>query len=216
MSTEFNLNEFSNSNKSKQQLAERKKEPIKPVISGASRKKKGFLATTRDVFISDDAGSIGKYIIMDVLVPAIKQAISTIFKDGIDILLYGQNGNPNRKSSGVGRVSYSGFYKDRFTPETQKTETRFGYDELLYDTKQDAIEVLNTMDDILNAYGEASVADMYEASHATPEWTYNNYGWSKETTPTFLDQAAPIYRSGDKFIIKWPKARPISKRSRGE
>ena len=98
---DLNLNEFSNSNKSKQ-LTEQKKEPIQPVVSGASRKKRGFFATTRDVFISDDAGTIGHYIVMEVLVPAIKAAISTIFKDGIDILLYGSNGNPNRQRNNAG------------------------------------------------------------------------------------------------------------------
>ena len=155
---------------------------------------------------------------MDVLVPAIKQAVSTIFKDGIDILLYGQGGNPNKRSA-TGKISYAGFYqKDRFAPEPQQKSTRFGYDELLYESRGDALQVLQTMDDILSAYGEASVADMYEASGSTPEWTYNKYGWSKSDISTFLPDGTPppIYRSGDKFIIKWPKAQPITKRSRGD
>lgn len=205
--SDLNLNEFTNSNKSKQ-VTEQKKEPIKPVAD-ASRKKKGFLATTRDVFISDDAGSLGKYIVMDVLVPAIKQAVSTIFKDGIDILLYGQGGNPNKKTTTAGRVSYAGFYKDRFSsPEPQKTSTRFGYDELEYPTRDEAVDVINAMDDLLNMYGKVSVADMYELSNATPEYTYNNYGWAR---PSISDirQVSTIVRRGDSYAIRMPKAQPL-------
>ena len=206
---DLNLNEFSNSNKSKQ-LAEQKKEPIQPVVSGASRKKRGFFATTRDVFISDDAGTIGHYIVMEVLVPAIKAAISTIFKDGIDILLYGANGNPNRQRNNAGRVSYSGFYNDRFSkqPEPQKSPARFGYDELEYGTRDEAVDVVNAMDDLLNMYGKVSVADMYELSNATPEYTYNNYGWSR---PSIVDirTVSTIVRRGDSYSIRMPKAQPL-------
>lgn len=205
--SDLNLNEFTNSNKSKQ-IVEKKKEPIKPVVTKVSRKKKGFLATTRDVFISDDAGSIGKYITMDVLVPAIKQAISTIFKDGIDILLYGQGGNPNKKSSVAGSVSYSGFYKNRFSPEPQKASARFGYDELEYGTRDEAVDVVNAMDDLLNMYGKVSVADMYELSSATPEYTYNDYGWAKPAI-TDIRTVSQIVRRGDSYAIRLPKAQPL-------
>lgn len=206
---DLNLNEFSNSNKSKQ-LTEQKKEPIQPVVSGASRKKRGFFDTVKDVFISDDAGTIGHYIAMDVLVPAIKAAISTIFKDGIDILLYGAGGNPNRQKNNAGRVSYSGFYNDRFSSrqEPQKLSARFGYDELEYGTRDEAIDVVNAMDDLLNMYGKVSVADMYELSNATPEYTYNDYGWAK---PNISDirTVSTIVRRGDSYMIRLPKAQPL-------
>ena len=49
-----------------------------------------------DVFISEDVNNVKSYIVMDVLVPAIKKAISDIVTNGIDMILYGKLGNQKR------------------------------------------------------------------------------------------------------------------------
>ena len=49
------------------------------------------------------------YIVMDVLVPAIKKAISDIVTNGIDMILYGEAGK-SKKNSTASKVSYQKFY----------------------------------------------------------------------------------------------------------
>ena len=187
---------------------EPKKEALTPIASGTV-KKRGTFATMREIFISEDASTIGKYITMDVLVPTIKNAISTIFKDGIDILLYGTTGNPNKGKNLAGKVSYSSFYDARNAAQTRAPEKKtFWYDELEYPTRDEAVDVINSMDDLLSTYGQVSVADMYELSNATPEYTYNNYGW-KAPAIADIHQVANITRRGNSYLIKLPRPMPL-------
>ena len=61
------------------------------VISGSAKsKKKGEMQKFADVFISEDVGNVKSYIFMEVLVPAVKKAISDIVTNGVDMILYGE------------------------------------------------------------------------------------------------------------------------------
>ena len=84
----------SNSHKSKEgqteTLTERKK--VEKVVHGKVRTKpKSGISKVTDMFISEDAANVKSYIVMDVLVPAVKKAISDIVRDGIDMILYGES-----------------------------------------------------------------------------------------------------------------------------
>lgn len=58
--------------------------------------KKSEMQKFADVFISEDVNNVKSYIVMDVLVPAIKKAISDIVTNGIDMILYGETGKSKR------------------------------------------------------------------------------------------------------------------------
>ena len=104
------------------------KKKVEKVISGTAKtRKKSGIDKVRDVFISDDAQNIKSYVMMDVLVPAIKKAISDIVTDGISMLLYGDTNRGRRSSSNY--VSY-----DRISSRNCRDDrrdnyrTRSGYD----------------------------------------------------------------------------------------
>ena len=97
----------SNSHKSKEQQGASGSSPkkIDGVISGsASRKKRSEAKKFADVFIQEDVSNVKSYILMDVLVPAVKKALSDIVKDGVDMILYGET-NRNRKNGNTSRVN---------------------------------------------------------------------------------------------------------------
>lgn len=87
-----------NSHKSKEEqknLVPEKR--VEKVISGTVKpKKKSEVQKFADVFISEDVNNVKSYIVMDVLVPAIKKAISDIVTNGIDMILYGEAGKSKR------------------------------------------------------------------------------------------------------------------------
>ena len=68
----------SNSNRSKEQSSDKK---VEKVISGNAKVKKRSA-------LSDDIQNIKSYVVMDVLIPAAKKAISDIVTNGIDMILY--------------------------------------------------------------------------------------------------------------------------------
>ena len=97
-----------NSNRYKKEqsnaLAERKK--IEKVVTGKVKtKKKSEIRKLKDTFISEDVSNVKSYIVMDVLIPAAKKAISDIVRDGIDMILYGSAGKSRSSTNSVRRYT---------------------------------------------------------------------------------------------------------------
>ena len=77
----------SNSHKAKAEAKEAAEKKVNKVVTGnVKRKKKSEVSKFKDVFISEDVSNVKTYIFLDVLVPAIKKAVSDIVKDGIDMM----------------------------------------------------------------------------------------------------------------------------------
>lgn len=199
----------SNSHKSKQQKNEDVPEKnIEKVISGTAKtKKKSGLTKFTDVFVAEDIASVKNYIITDVLVPAVKTAISDIVRNGIDMLLYGEASSP-RKSGGMSsKVSYRNYsqYSSRDSRDTRasgKTATSYSYDDVVIDSRGEAEEVLARMDELLGTYGIVSVADFYDLVGITGNYTDNKYGWCNLNN-------AQVMRVREGYMIKLPKAMPL-------
>ena len=58
------------------------------------------------------------------------------------------------------------------------------------------------MNELIDNYGMATVADFYDLAGLTGEYTSNNYGWTNI-------RSAEVVRARDGYIIKMPKAMPI-------
>lgn len=98
----------SNSHKAKAEAKEAAEKKVDKVVTGnVKRKKKSEVSKFKDVFISEDVSNVKSYIFLDVLVPAIKKAVSDIVKDGIDMMLYGDKRSGSRGSSSY--VSYRSY-----------------------------------------------------------------------------------------------------------
>ena len=191
----------SNSHKSKELT---KNEPTKKVvkpIAKATTKKKNKLAET---FISEDASNIKSYILMDVLVPAIKKAVIDIVTDGISMLFYGDTSHGNRRSSTTASyISYNRYSdRDRRDDRTSYGRSRYSYDDIILQSRGEAEEVLDRMSEMIDTYGIVSVADMYDLVGIATNYTDNKYGW------TNLRNAEPI-RVSNGYMLKLPKAGPI-------
>ena len=78
---------------------------IEKVVTGSVKTRDNKGRKFADIFISEDASNVKSYIIMDVLVPAIKKAVSDIVTDGISMILYGGTGGNRSKGSSSGKVS---------------------------------------------------------------------------------------------------------------
>lgn len=198
-----NSNKFKEEQKNK--LAERKeRKPISKVTKGKVKvKKKSELHKLADTFISEDAAKVKSYVIGDVLIPAIKKAISDIVTNGIDMILYGETGHSKRPSSS--RISYSKYYDDRRDDRCSSTSSlrsRYDYDDVIFETRDEAKEVLERMDELIDLYGVASIADFYDLAGITGNYTDNKYGWTNLAS-------ADVVRVRDGYTIKLPRVRPL-------
>ena len=197
----------SNSHRSKEgkteALTDRKR--VEKVVHGRVRTKpKSGVSKITDVFISEDAANVKSYIMMDVLVPAVKKAISDIVRDGIDMILYGES-RGRRSSSASGYVSYRDYSRsdDRDRFRDSRSRSSYAHDDIILDSRGEAEEVLTRMDELIDTYGNVSVADLYDLVGKSSEYTDNKYGW------TNIRNAEPI-RVRDGYMLKLPKALPIN------
>ena len=201
------INYKPNSHKSREEQrreAPETEKKVEKVVKGAVKTKKNEMRKFTDIFISEDAGNVKSYIIMDVLVPAIKKAISDVVRNGIDMILYG-DANHSKSSSGASKVSYRSYYdggRDHREP-TARTRTGYSYDDIILDNRGEAEDVLSRMDELVATYGIVSVADLYDLVGITGNYTDNKYGWTDI-------RSARVERVRDGYIIKLPKALPLN------
>lgn len=179
-----------------------KSKKLKKVVNGSVKvRKKSHL---KEALISEDASNIKSYIVIDVLIPAIKKAISDIVKNGIEMLLYGDSGRRNGQLSPSSSVSYRDYYDrrdDRYRPNPSQRQGR-SIDDLVIESRGEAEEVLTRMDELLETYKMVTVADFYDLVGVTCDYTDNNYGWTSL-------RSAEVVRVRDGYIIKLPRALPI-------
>lgn len=175
----------------------------KPVVTGkVVAKKKSAFSKIADEFISEDAKNVKSYVFGEVLIPAIKKAISDIVRDGIDIILYGGARGDGKRST-ADRVSYRNYYDSGRSRETRPVATaRYATDDIVLATRGEAQEVLDRMDELMDTYGLVRVADLYDLVGITGDYTDNKYGWTNIRN-------ADIVRVRDGYVIKMPRAVPI-------
>lgn len=195
-----------NSHKYKEGSAETPNDrKIEKVVTGAVKtRKKNEIQKLTDVFISEDAANVKSYIVMDVLIPSIKKAIS----DGIDIILYGETRGKRGGSSGS-KISYRNYYErsdDRGRRDDVRAKSRFDYDDIVIESRGEAEAVLDQMEDALERYKMVSVADLYEAVNITAPYTSNKYGWCDLEVFRSIAKVVPVR---DGYMLKLPKAMPI-------
>ena len=193
-----------NSHRSKEEAATPKEKKVEKVVHGAVKtRKKSGLEKAKGLFISDDAANLKSYVLMDVLIPAFKKAISDIVTNGIEMILYGETGR-SRRNSPAGSVSYRNFYDRRDDRRQLNSPVKAGYsiDDVVLETRGEAEDVLARMDELIEMYGIVSVADLYDLVGITGNYTDNKYGW------TNIRNAEPI-RVRDGYLLKLPKPLPI-------
>lgn len=192
-----------NSHKYKESKQSEKKE-VKKVVKGKVRiRKKPLGKKFAETFMSEDAQDVKSYVFFDVLVPSIKDTLAEIVKQAIDIILFGNSRRSSRKDKPYGRVSYSSYYDredDRKSRRERNRPTRDFYD-IVLDSRAEAEEVLESLRDIIDQYGSASLADYHDLCDVSGgSYTDNKYGW------TDLTKASISLVRGQGFVVDLPKA----------
>lgn len=194
----------SNSHKSREQTEENSTTPrVEKVIVGEVKQpKKSYLKKFIGLFISDDIEDVKSHVIFNIVIPAIKHAIS----DAVDVALLGENGR--KKPTTKSYTNYSGRYisDDRDRRERERYNVRDAYeiDDIILDNYGDADLVLDALNDRIEEYGMATVADLYDALGVTAKHTDYNYGWNSIRT-------AKIVRVRNGYMLDLPRVIPLRK-----
>ena len=150
-------------------------------------------------------GNLKSYLLEDVIIPTIRNTIWDAITNSLDMILFGGTGRSRRKSLSS-KVSYRDYYDEKRHGGSRSSERKrsgYDFDDIILETRGEAEEVLERMDELIETYSFASVADLYDLVGITCDYTDNKYGW------TNIRNAEPIRVRGGGYMLKMPKALPI-------
>lgn len=160
--------------------------PEKKVIAKAKVQKKSAIKEAIRTFFAQDLPEIAEHLVIDVAIPAAKNAITDMVTQGIQQLLYGEV-DP-RRSHTYGYTSYSsssqvnrgtGYYESRRNGRREHHQPKpTNVEDLVFDTRGDAIDVIEFITDSIEQYGQVSVADLMSSVGIQPRYTDERWGWT--------------------------------------
>lgn len=156
--------------------------PRKVIKGKAVKKKKGLGKKFSETFLSEDRGTVGEYLIFDVLIPAAKDTLTDLVGKGLEMMLYGDARSSPSRSRASGRGGYRSYSKYSETPRKKpqistRDRRQLYFDDVLLETRGDAERALDYLLDRIDAYDVATVADFYDAVEVTSDYTDSKYGW---------------------------------------
>lgn len=198
-----------NSDKSREGATPAKKETN--VIAKAKVSKTSPIKEALKTFFVNDLPDIANHLVVDVAIPAAKNAITDMVTQGIQQLLYGAvDVNRGRSST---YTSYGSSSRTTYTrgapnnvrylePRNAVRQNTLRVDDLIFDSKADATEVIEYLAETIERYGQVSVASLYSSVGIQPKYTDERWGW------TTLD-AFELRSSRDGWIIVSESPEPI-------
>lgn len=199
----------------KKKEAPPKKEEVEKVVTGTViQKPRSVGRRFRDIFIGEDFKGVTHYVGTDVVLPAIKNLIVDITEKGIQRLVYGDS--PRRRPPELGRprVSYQ-TPVDRYSSQrpvmlpdqpprggSRGASRRPGYGEIIVATRDEGETVIERLNDILDRYQVASVADLHDLVGLPTQYIDNKWGWTNL-------QYADVHQSREGWVLDLPEVEAI-------
>ena len=164
-----------NSHRYKEEKVREEEKPEKVVSGKVTLKKKPWWSK----FINEDMGSIGNYIVEDTLIPRIKQAIVDIITGSTErIFGVGKSRYYSGSSYRSSNVDYHDKYRREAKRESNERQQRRDLKDIILERREDAEEVRDQLEAMIDQYGTASVADLWDFLGVEDfDFTDNYYGW---------------------------------------
>lgn len=179
-----------NSQKSKAPEPVEEPRVVSPVIQGdVIERKEPLRKKFLQAYAGDSAQSVGQYLLMDVVVPGTKNIIADLVTQGINRLLYGgsrpvQNGIRSNVGGGYGKFFNGGGQNQQQSttpPPVARQVQQPAFGEIILKTRSDAEVVIDELRALIEAYGNAKVANLYSLLGITGEFTDQSLGWTNLT-----------------------------------
>lgn len=190
------------------------KKIVESVVSGAVEvRKKPLGKRFAETFFGGDARGAAHSIFFDVMIPSAKDMLVNAGQEAIERMFYGEvRSTASRNRSGLAKAAVTN-YRSFSTSPTRREEPRqqisrrarerHDFDEILFETRVDAEEVLDGLFELLSTFEVVTVADMYSLAGKTGEFTDENWGWTSL-------QGSNVLRARPGWILDLPRPEPLS------
>ena len=161
--------------------------------------------------VSEDANSVGEYVVKDIVVPTIKDLLFDAVRGALEMVLWGSTTkhrsrkNTPYNSLNDGVYHYNGnsnsSKRDR-DYRRSKSDDFFNVSEVMLESRIDAENVLDSLRMALEEYPAVSIADFYDTLGQSAPHTAYKYGWKDL-------RDADIRHCKDGYYIDFPQPRPL-------
>lgn len=172
----------SNANKNKEPIKKPEK-IIEKVVTGEVKQHKSSMGERfKSIFLGGEFRSSLRYISAEVLLPALRNMIVDATSKGIERVIYGESA-PRRRTERTGpRVSYNTPFDRPTRPQSQPVYTPRGrrqqISNIILSSRAEAELVVERLNDIIDKYDVASVADLHDLVGLPTSYVDNKWGWS--------------------------------------
>ena len=185
----------------------KEKPKVEPVVTGKVRTRRpGLGRQIKESFTGDSLQSVAEYVVIDVAVPAAKSMITDMFKEGIERVMWGDSGP--RRTTGVSptmRIATTNYtryaapaIKSGARELSSRARSAHDFEEIVLDTREEAANVIDKINDLIEEYEVATVADLYDLAGYTSEFTDQKWGWTDI-------RGAQVRRIREGFLIELPR-----------
>jgi len=211
-----------NSHKAKEEEAKPEPPPEKNLVKVTTGevvlKKKPFGYKFKSIFFGGEFKEVVSYVTYDVLLPGARDILFDTIRNGAHRSIYGNRGGGFRGQSSIpvrSQVQYNNPVRrmtdPRSAPQTAilPNQPPIGYrqnrreaNDVIFNSKEDAERVLETMLECINVYGVVSLADMYELVELPQAHIDQKWGW------TFIT-ATQVKQVRDGWVLTLPPMEEI-------
>jgi hypothetical protein len=161
------------------------KKIMKIITGNVIKRKKSLGEKIQNILFGEEAKSIARFVIWDVLVPNAKDLLFDMVKSALSMRLYGEQKDERlQRNRDRTHVSYDNYYRGdrergRGRPQVAPPRSRatFAFQDIIIPHKTDAEQVLVELADVIEKYGVASVAELCDMLDITSEHTDQKWGW---------------------------------------
>lgn len=219
-SMDFPGNSHTEKVKKKKEEAAEEQKPVKKVekvIEGTVvKRKRGWLRRVQDAMTGDDAQTVGAYILYEVAIPAFRDLIFDIIRNGAERSLYGEVRPTRGSGRGFGRNNVVN-YGTMSRPGSRSSEDRYDHDrreisprarrshdfgEIVIPDRGEAEEVIDRLVDLIDRFGIATVSDLFDLVGVSTDHADERWGW-------YNLASARAVRVRDGYLLDLPRTEPV-------
>lgn len=159
------------------------KDPVQKIVTGkVIQKKTPWYKRVASSMIAEDAGSVREYLVDDVVGPALRNLIRDMVVGSVDRTLFGTS--RARRASSVGgpvssiRNKYHDVPTERPRALSREARVRHDFDDIVLESRTEALEVIEYLIERIEKYGAATVSDLYDSLGVTGDFAAQRWGWT--------------------------------------
>lgn len=211
------MSEFPGNSHTERSAPKAEADKVQQVVhSGVSTRRKSFPTRAREFFVGADAKSIAQWAWHDVFIPGAKDVIYDFGTSMLERRMFGETRSRRRTSSlggFLGSASYTSYNRYSQPGTTQRPDPRSSapinrrgraqqrdMDELIFESRGAATDVLDILIQRADQYGATSVADLWALVGLTGEHTDEKWGWRD-----FLGAEVRGDRDGYQLVLPRPE-----------